>query len=74
MEQAIELIAKYLIENKEVEWTLVPDILDYGDDGDGYVAKAIETPEILSMPDVFVEEEYQDLLEEKVLEQINTII
>ena len=74
MEQAIELIAKYLIQNQEVEWHLVPDILDYGDDGDGYMAKTIEVPEIISMPDVFVEEEYQDLLEEKVLEQINNII
>lgn len=72
--KAIDLIAEELIQTNQVEWHYEDDILDYGDDGDGfgYQAKPIKTLVIENMPEIFVDEEYQQALEDRVKELIDT--
>lgn len=72
--KAIDLIAEELIQTNQVEWHYEDDILDYGDDGDGfgYQAKPIKTLVIENMPEIFIDEEYQQALEDRVKELIDT--
>ena len=72
--KAIDLIAEELIQTNQVEWHYEDDILDYGDDGDGfgYQAKPIQTLVVDYMPEIFVDEEYQQALEDRVKELIDT--
>ena len=61
--KVIDLIAEELIQTNQVEWHYEDDILDYGDDGNGfgYQAKPIQTLIIDDMPEIFVDEELQVL-------------
>ena len=70
----INLIAEELIQTNQVEWHYEDDILDYGDDGDGfgYQAKPIQTLVVDYMPEIFVDEELQQALEDRVKELIDT--
>lgn len=70
--KAIDIIAKDLINTHHVEWHYEDDILDYGDDGDGfgYQAKEIQTLVLDEMPEIFVDEEYQQILEDTVRDLI----
>ena len=72
--KAIDLIAEELIQTNQVEWHYEDDILVYGDDGDGfgYQAKPIKTLIIDDMPEIFIDEEYQQALEDRVKELIDT--
>lgn len=72
--KVIDLIAEELIQTNQVEWHYEDDILDYGDDGDGfgYQAKPIQTLIIDDMPEIFVDEELQQALEDRVKELIDT--
>ena len=72
--KVIDLIAEELIRTNQVEWHYEDDILDYGDDGDGfgYQAKPIQTLVIDDMPEIFVDEELQQDLEDRVKELIDT--
>lgn len=71
--RAIELIADELIRTNQVEWHYEDDVLDYGDDGDGfgYQAKPIQTLVIDDIPEIFADEEYQQYLEDRVKEFID---
>lgn len=71
--KVIDLIAEELIQTNQVEWHYEDDILDYGDDGDGfgYQAKPTRTLVIDDMPEIFVDEELQQALEDRVKEFID---
>lgn len=71
--KAIDLIAEELIQTNQIEWHYEDDILDYGDDGDGYVAYKTQTLVVDYYPKVFSEdfEHYQELLEEIIYKLIS---
>lgn len=70
LKQALIPIAQYLISNHEIEWHLEDNICDMGDDGDGYVAYPVKEKVLDFMPEVFVDDDWQNELEDVILGEL----
>ena len=65
-EKMMEDLANWFYDYAGVEWHNGTDVVDMGDDGDGYVAYDIETIELENVPRIFTNDETQCDFEEHI--------
>ena len=72
-EKLMEDLANWFYDYEGVEWHNGTDVVDMGDDGDGYVAYDIETIELENVPRIFTNDETQGDFEEHIRSVIEEV-